>query len=335
MNSIKSAKIFYFSGTGNAKQIAEWFCTIAIEKNIGCQMYCTDKTNPKSLSAISPDTLLIFISPIHGFNFPKIMLDFIRHFPLGKNNIVLMNTRAGMRIGHRVTPGLTGIAFLLSSFLLRKKGYKIVGQIPFDMPSNWVSIHPALGKKTVKFLHKENLSRVRKHADKIFSGKPDFLAHKDLVQDILISPVSLAYYFVGRFFLAKSCYASANCNQCGLCEKQCPVQAIKNSHSQPFWTFRCESCMRCMKNCPQRAIETTHGLWMVLFFLSSTATGLLYAPVANHIQSILIKITLFSVVLILLLWILYRAQHLLLRNKFIRKWIVFTSLTHYKFWGKV
>lgn len=298
-------------------------------------MYRIDKTDPKAIDTITPDTLLIFISPIHGFNYPKITLDFIRHFPKGKNRVVLMNTRAGMRIGKRVTPGLTGVAFLLSSFLLRGKGYRIAGQIPFDMPSNWVAIHPALSEKTTNFLHEAGRSKVRKHADRIFAGKPDFAAHRDLVQDVLISPVSLAYYVAGRFFLAKSYYASAACNRCGLCEKQCPVQAIKHSGKQPFWTFRCESCMRCMKNCPQRAIETTHGLWMALFFLSSTVTGLLYALLAAYIQSTFLKFTLYSIVLIVLLWLLYLIQHVLLRSKFIRKLIMLTSLTYYKFWGKV
>lgn len=81
---------------------------------------------------------MIIISPIHGFNYPKITLDFIRRFSSGKNKIVLMNTRARMKIGSFVTPGLTGIALFLSSLLLKQKGYKIVGQIPFDLPSNWI-----------------------------------------------------------------------------------------------------------------------------------------------------------------------------------------------------
>ncbi len=334
MNAIQRLNIFYFSGTGNAKRIAVWLSELATQRNMDCQLFRIDETDATSINTIHPDDLIIIISPVHGFNFPKITLDFIRSFPKGKNRLVLMNTRAGMRIGHWVTPGLSGMAFMLSSFLLKRKGYQIVGQIPFDMPSNWISVHPALNEKTVKFLHETNYRRVERHADRIFSGKPDFLARKDLFQDILISPVALGYYWVGRFVFAKSFYATAACNQCELCEKQCPVHAIKYSDTQPFWTFRCESCMKCMNTCPQRAIETTHGLWIVAVVLSSIATGLLYGILAHMIQSGFVKFILFNVILVVLMWLLYLIQRVLLRNKRIGKWITFTSLTHYKCWGR-
>ncbi len=292
-------------------------------------------TDIRSMEAIDPDTLILIISPVHGFNYPKITLDFIRAFPKGENQVVLMNTRAGMCIGRWVTPGLTGIAFLLSSLLLIWKGYSIVGQIPFDMPSNWISIHPALREKSVKRICETIHQRVEKHAAILFEGGKDFLACRDLLQDILILPVALAYYLVGRFVLAKSFYATSACNQCRLCEKQCPVHAIKHSTTdRPFWTFRCESCMRCMNHCPQRAIETTHGLWVTLGICSSMLSGFLCALLAPFIQSAFIKFIIFNIVLLLLLWVCYRIQYLLLKNRLIGKCIAFTSLTYYKFWGR-
>lgn len=327
--------MFYFSGTGNAKQIALWFSEFAIKKHIDCQIFDISKTDIDNIETISSDTLITIISPIHGFNYPKITLNFIAHFPKGGNNIVLMNTRAGMKIGRFVTPGLTGIAFLLSSVILKNKGYRIVGQIPFDMPSNWISIHPALNDNTVKFLHEKNYYRVAGHSDKIFSGKSDFLAYRDLVQDILISPVSLAYYFAGKYFFAKSFYASINCDNCGLCVKQCPVNAIKTIDNRPYWTHKCESCMKCMNSCPKKAIETAHGLIVTISILCSiTITILLNNILKISIQSGIIRLLLFSFVFFVLIWILYKLQHLLLRNKLIGKLISYTSLTHYKFWGR-
>lgn len=42
-----------------------------------------------------------------------------------------------------------------------------------------------------------------------------------------------------------------NCDNCGLCEKNCPVGAIRNGrlHSQ------CIRCLRCVTNCPQNALQ--------------------------------------------------------------------------------
>ena len=334
MISIPKAIIFYFSGTGNARQIALWFSESAVRKGIDCEIVDIAKSDG-NITAIDDDALILIISPIHGFNYPKITLDFIRHFPKGHNHVVLMNTRAGMKIGKFVTPGLTGIPFMLSSIILKTKGYKIVGQIPFDMPSNWLSIHPALNNNTVKYLHRINFSRVEKHAAKIFSGKQDFLAFRDLIQDILISPVALGYYLIGRFALAKSFYASTDCDSCGLCIKQCPVQAIKTVNNHPFWTFSCESCMHCMNNCPKRAIETAHGLIAIVSVLSSIGITLVLQSVLDvEVTSSFVRTTIWSVIFISIMWVLYYLQHVLLKYRFFSRLVSLTSLTHYKFWGR-
>jgi hypothetical protein len=53
------------------------------------------------LNIEKPDSgsLIVFVSPVHGFNYPPIMLHFIMRFPKGQNKVILMNTRAGMLIG--------------------------------------------------------------------------------------------------------------------------------------------------------------------------------------------------------------------------------------------
>jgi ferredoxin len=262
------------------------------------------------------------------------VLHFLQHFPKGNNRVVLMNTRGGLKIGKFVTPGLSGVSFIWSSFVLRKKGYQMIGQIPFDMPSNWISIHPALTGKAIKFIDETNYKKVKKHAAILFSGKSDFLAYRDLVQDILFSPISLTYYLAGRFFFAKSYYTSTACDHCGVCEKECPAHAIKNSDRLPFWTFRCENCMRCMNICPKQAIETTHGLWVILIWMSTVLSGFLCRIATISNPTGFVKFVFFSVLFFILLFLFYRIHHFLLHSKLIRKLISFTSLTHYTFWGR-
>jgi len=326
-------KIFYFSGTGNAKQVALWFSEQAIQRNMVCQLHNIAETKPAP-NIINSEDVIMIISPIHGFNFPKITLDFIRRFPKGKNCAVLINTRGGLRIGRMVTPGLTGVAFILSSIILRGKGYHIIGQIPFDMPSNWLSIHPALSKKSVKFIFEKKRERVKKHFEKLVAVKADFSARKDILQDILIFPVSIAYYFVGRYFFAKSFYASSKCTHCNLCVSKCPVKAIKIVNRHPFWTFKCESCMQCMNSCPNRAIETTHGLWVMACFISAIGTPIFAGLLPASVHHWLVTFLIFNVFLIGLMILFYKAQHRLLKNRILAKIISFTSLTYYKFWGR-
>jgi len=326
-------KIFYFSGTGNAKQVALWFSEMAIQRGIDCQFYNIADTDSLQ-DVINSEDVIMIISPIHGFNYPKITLDFIRRFPNGKNRVILMNTRGGLRIDRIVTPGLTGVAFMLSSIILRKKGYKIIGQIPFDMPSNWISIHPALSEKSVKFILKKNHERLKNHFEKLYAGRTNFSARKEMVQDILIFPVSAAYYFFGRYFFAKSFYASSKCANCNLCINECPVKAIKAVDRRPFWTLKCESCMKCMNSCPARAIETTHGLWVVVFFVPIIITPILIGLAPGFVHHWLVAFLIYNALFLGLIIFLYKAQHRLLKNRILAKIIPFVSLTHYKFWGR-
>ena len=266
------------------------------------------------------------------------MVNFIFHFPKGKNDVILMNTRAGMKIGKFVTPGLTGIAFYLAALVLKLKGYFINGMYPVDMPSNWISIHPGLNEKTILFLHQKMKLRVDRYAGKVLGGSKSYVALYEIVQDILIGPIAFMYYFVGRFFFAKTFYASRDCNNCDICIQNCPVRAIIKVDKRPFWTFNCESCMKCMSNCPKRAIETGHGYiigYTLIFYLILTGIfykyfGLYFFEIDNSILKMVVE----SVLLLSLLALWYRVVHWAIRFKAIERLIVFTSLTKFRFWGR-
>ncbi|MFH0735899.1 MAG: EFR1 family ferrodoxin [bacterium] len=330
--------IYYFSGTGNSQNVALWISNIAAEFKIPCEILNISQTERRNLNSPILKSLIIFISPVHGFNYPPIMTNFIFHFPKGSNNIVLMNTRAGMLIGNFITPGLSGITFYLAAIVLKIKGYKLKGMFPVDLPSNWISVHPGLNERTVKYLHKKNKEKVEIFAKTILSGKTVFSCLKEIIQDLLVSPISVLYYFIGRFFLSKTYYASGDCNNCGLCIKNCPVKAIKIVDKRPYWTFNCESCMKCMSNCPHKAIETSHGFTILAVLIF---TPLILTPFYKYFTFYFFELNnefgkfLFETVLFLgFFGIIYKIMHYLLRFKFFERIVVYTSLTKYKFWGR-
>jgi ferredoxin len=338
MNVYQKLIVYYFSGTGNSENVAFWMADIAKGNGMEASLINIAKTARRGIEQPGPDTLVAFVSPIHGFNYPPVMLNFLIHFPKGHNKVLLLNTRAGMLIGKWITPGLTGIAFYFAALILKLKGYSIRSMFPVDLPSNWISVHPGLNERTVKYLHERNQEKVYRFAQKVLSGGHDFRGVREIVQDMLVAPISLGYDFIGRFFFAKTYYASADCDNCGLCIKSCPVKAIKKVDSRPFWTFNCESCMHCMSNCPKKAIETAHGSVLVITMLSSlVVSGLFYSYFREwffDIEHTLLGFILESAMFLGILAVWYRLLHYAMRFKFIERLVVYTSLTKYKFWGR-
>ena len=338
MNIWPKLVVYYFSGTGNSENVTKWLAETAREKGMEVSVVNIGKTSRLNIQPPDKNALVAFISPIHGFNYPPVMVNFLLRFPKGKNNVLLLNTRAGMLIGKWITPGLTGVAFYFAALILKLKGYSINSMFPVDLPSNWISVHPGLNDRTVKYLHERNYLKVKKFAERVLAGKNDFRGVREIIQDTLIAPVSLGYYFMGRFFLSKTYYASSDCDNCDLCIRSCPVKAIKMVDNRPFWTFKCESCMHCMSFCPKKAIETAHGSVLIFSVVLSVVASVVinkYLPEYNHfLDETFAGSILNSAIFVALFFIWYRMIHFSLRFRFIERFIVYTSLTKYKFWGR-
>jgi len=335
--------IYYFSGTGNAKNTAFWIGEEAQKQGIDTEIINITKIRNKQIIQPEENTLIGFISPTHGFHFPGIMRKFIRDFPKVKNcSAFVANTRAGLRLGKIIIPGLSGLLHYWALTLLYLKGFKIIGLQAVDLPSNWISIHPSLRKKGVEIIYRHVEPKVRSFAKKIIDGERSYRALYDIIQDTIISPVSILYILFGKYFFAKSFIASSDCDMCGLCKKTCPVQAIKQVDNRMFWTYKCESCMKCMNNCPQKAIETAHGFIIVLWFFTSFFIGYAISQFLSYpnfenwqwLQNKNIKTLIASLIIFPFLFIGYRLMHWLMRFKIFEHFFVLSSLTKYKFWGR-
>ncbi len=335
--------IYYFSGTGNAKNTSFWIGDEVKRQGVDIEIINIDKIQHKEISQPAENTLIGFISPTHGFHFPEIMRKFISRFPKVKNcSAFIVNTRAGLRIGKVFLPGLSGVLHYWSSIVLNGKGFKIVGLLPVDLPSNWLSIHPTIRKKGIELIYQHIEPKVKHFATKILDGKTSCRALYDIIQDTLIAPVSILYILFARYFFAKSFIASSDCDMCGLCEKTCPVKAIKQVDSRIFWTYKCESCMKCMNDCPQKAIETAHGFIIVIWFLASLFVGYVISHLLNYqtsenwqwLQNENIKTLIVSFAIFPFLFIGYRLMHWLMRFKLFERIFVLSALTKYNFWGR-
>ena len=339
-----TAQIFYFTGTGNALKSASWVQGGMVQKGLSTALVNIADVRGEKID-LGTNKLIGICSPTHGFNFPPIVLNFLFKLPRAKQqSAFILNTRAGMKLGKLFLPGLSGVAQLFTALVLVLKGYKIIGMRPVDMPSNWISLHPGIKDQVSLSIMKRCKTICLQFGERLASGKKDFKALQDILQDLLIAPVSLGYYLIGRFVFAKSFYADRYCTRCYKCIRECPVNAIKKVDNRPYWTHKCESCMHCMNTCPVNAIQTAHG-FVIGVFIITTAVMLkiiwnivLRQTNASFIHSIyetgLAKFTIESIITIFFLLIAYRIMHALLKFAFFEKMVSYTSLTTYRFWRR-
>lgn len=337
--------IYYFSGTGNAKNAAAWIKSQAEGLAINSQLINIEVHEKIRYPSGNNNTLIGFCSPTHGFNMPPITLDFIYHFPKIENtDVFILNTRGGLKLSKLFLPGLSGIAQIFPAFLLMIKGFKIIALQSLDLPSNWLILHPGLKQKVILSIYDRCETIIQRFSMDILMGKRKYKGLWSLPIDILLMPIAIAYYLIGRFFLAKTLVATQACNQCGKCIKECPVKAISMKEKHPYWSFKCESCMRCVNHCPQRAIETSHGYILSLILLST----FIISPAVMYLlqmmdwplwfsMSALTKnlcLLLYSALFLIIVFITHRWLHYCLRFKYFNCLIKYTSLSSYTFWRR-
>ena len=331
--------IFYFSGTGNALQAANWIKDYA---PIQCSLVnIADKITNEKIE-ISENTLVGFCYPTHGFNAPPIVLKFIKNLNKTQyqNKFFILNTRAGMKMSKIFTPGISGTAFLLPNLILQLKGYKCIGYRPLDLPSNWISVHPGLKEKVITSMFRRCKNLTTIFISKLLKNEKSFNRLYELPIDILVIPIAIIYYFYGRFILSKAFIATESCNSCSICEKECPVDAIKMIKGRPYWTFKCESCMHCINSCPSRSIETPHGYTAIVWYLTFSIIPALILLFTNRYissESMLLSISIKILGAALGLFIIYLSHKLLrqlMKNRFFNNVVSLSSLTKWKFWRR-
>jgi len=338
--------LIYYSGTGNSKRVSEWIADTACEAGIKTYVTSYDQFNAEKINGFTGKTMVGFFSATHGFNMPHSMLKFLIRFNVLKGSDVFIgNTRAGMKLSRIFLPGLSGIALYLPAFIMFLKGYRIRSLYPVDLPSNWISLHPGLKAKVIDSMFDHYKSLTRRYAVKVLSGKRVFLkAFILLPLDLLVFPLAVGYYFFGRYIIAKTFITNKNCDNCGLCIKECATGSIILSGNRPFWKLTCESCMKCMNHCPKRAIETAHSFFFIVLF------GVIYLvnPFLSKKVMILVNQLLngssaaYEIIYTIVQWSLavliftvaYQFMHYLGKFPFFSRLITYSSFTYWKFWRR-
>lgn len=228
--------IYYFSGTGNSKWVAE----VLAEK------LQDEAVDIASLSADGPTSIYVgeqakigFVFPVYAWGVPEIMMNFIKNIRLRSDSYCFAICTCGGEAGHTLSH--------LSKKIKLDSGYSIV------MPNNYiigkdVDTHAVAAEKISHA--KEKLEVI---SQDILIGSKTIAAHTGslaLVKSYLVSPLFNQFARGTKPF-----FADISCNGCGLCQRICPAHTIRMKDNKPKWGVSCTQCLGCINRCPQKAIQ--------------------------------------------------------------------------------
>ncbi len=239
--------IFYFSGTGNTKWVAQQLAEATQEELI----YIPDELRKGDCSyTLKEGERLGFCFPTHGWQPPRIVRDFIRHstFKTTQTTFVYAVTTCGDD---------NGFAMRILNKELRQKGLRAESAFAVLMPESNVCF---------SFLHLDTPEREKEKIEKakvtVAHIAEVVKARRKGVEELIKGPIPFTYtYILGGYYNKhlitdeKFWVDEEACISCGLCAKLCPVDDIEGL--PPHWKHdgSCTNCLACYHHCPKHAIH--------------------------------------------------------------------------------
>jgi ferredoxin len=240
--------IICFSGTGNTWSIAEQYALAFTQRGREVTLRRLEDVVHTDVSAeLASYDLLGLGYPIHAFNAPRLMAEFITHLPRAAGQGVFLFVTAG---------GSVGGAFDWAREHLTHLGYTVLHEARYYASNNlcWAGHAPAADRtaqaKRLTWLAVDAQEAVAE----IVAGSERHIYANDLVR-LLGSHLVWWLYLLGCRFLHWHFSASSQCDGCGLCVRTCPTTNIRLADGRLHFGTQCTFCMRCLNVCPQRALQ--------------------------------------------------------------------------------
>ena len=241
--------IYYFSGTGNTKWVAETIAAATGERLVNI----SDKACWHVGCQLAADEPIGFCFPVHGWQPPRIVRDFVRSLKVGD---------ASSRYCYVVCTCGDSIGKAMDLFRkdLSANGITLHSAFSLIMPESYVCL-PFMYTDT-KEREQEKISNAATQLDNIIEK---IKTREKGINNLVEGPCAWTLtHVVGNFFnkfmiTDKPFRVDRSlCLHCGLCKKVCPVKNIDiTPDGLPHWLCNgtCTNCLSCYHHCPVHAIN--------------------------------------------------------------------------------
>lgn len=241
--------IYVFSGTGNTRLCAELYKKYFAPLGIETEIFSIGMKDKSFISYPDPMNfdLIGFGFPVHGFNCPKVMNDFVKQLPVlseKKTAFILKSSGEGLHLNDYASQKI--IPKLL------KRNFDVLSERRYVMPYNMI------------FRHTEEMVK----GEYIYANALIDLHCKELAKNkrekVKVCP--LKYWFVPivriLWIYAKvqgpAMHADEKkCLKCNKCVNSCPLGNIHFDQEKNKYVFgtNCVLCVSCSFGCPVKAIS--------------------------------------------------------------------------------
>ena len=243
--------IFYFSGCGNSKHVAE---TIAAGLNDNLVFIPEAAREGRYEYELAEGERLGFVFPIYSWALPQLVLDFVKK----------MTIKVGPSTGSGTLPytyfactcgdncGLTEKVFRKA---VEEKGWHLSACFSVQMPETYIGM-PGFKLDT----EKNAQLKIDRADDTMMRNIPRLIDNECFSEIVKGSLPWLKTYLVNPGFNkyatddSKYCVSEA-CIHCGKCVETCPLKNITLEDGHPKWHGHCTMCMGCYHHCPVNAIQ--------------------------------------------------------------------------------
>lgn len=234
--------IFYFSGTGNTKYVAN-----RLAEDLNCESHSIeDDFNFKS--SIAEHDVIAVSYPIYGSAAPLIMREFVRKY---KNDF--QNKKIAIFVTQLLFSG-DGARVLTDE--LTNIDYEVIYAEHFRMPNNLPAKIPGFAIKNGKDLEKRVAkTNVQIHiaSENIKNGKVIKRGFNPFSK-ILGMPQRIEFYRMEKK-LRGDVRIDDSCVKCNVCVNICPTKNLEHVNQKIQKNNLCIFCQRCVHVCPKRAIS--------------------------------------------------------------------------------